>query len=162
MFSGSELIALVLALQVIEPLADGANQSGPARALAMAWRVERRTHFGSRAKNCMVVSLGENVAVRFFKEPTSARPSVSVRIGFDNQPGSLRYLRVNRKVFQSNKDSFAGPVADDIVERLKLPGEFAFEWAKRPDYAKRQGLFGTGDFAARAEECLRWLDGKRV
>ncbi len=162
MFGASELITLVLAFQAIEPLPDGAIQSWSVSALPMAWRAERQTQSGSGGKTCIVVSLHKNVTVRFFKEHTGARARVSVRIGFDNQPASLRYLRVNRKIFQIDEDSFVGSVATDIVERLKLPGVFAFEWARRPDYAKRQGLFGTGDFAGRAEECLRWLDGKRV
>ena len=162
MFSSSELITLLLAFQAIGPLPDRANQPWSVGALPMAWRVERQTLFGSGGKACVVVSIRKNVTVRFFKKQTAARTSVSVRIGFDNQPASLRYLRVNRKVFQSDKSSFVGSVANDIVEQLKLPGVFAFEWAKRPDFGKRQGLFGTGDFAARAEECLSWLAGKRV
>ena len=162
MFSASKLMALVLALQAFEPMVDDAIQPWAAAALPMAWRVERQTDFGSGSKTCVVVSLGEDVAVRFFKKHSTVRPSVSVRIGFDNQPASLRYLRVNRKVFVSDKDSFVGPVADDIVERLKSRGQFAFEWAKRPGYAKRQGLFGTGNFAARVEDCTRWLNGNRA
>ena len=52
---------------------------------------------------------------------------------------------------------FRGAEAEEIVRVLKSPGEFAFEWAKRPDGAKRGGLYGTGDFAAKAATCERWV-----
>ncbi len=162
MFGVIELVALVLALPTVQPMADGARQPTSAAALSMAWRIERGTDLTSGSKTCSVVSLGENVTVRFFRKPVSGPSSVSVSIGFNNQPGSLRYLRIGRKIFQTDQKSFNGPVAADIVKRLKLPGELAFEWARRPDYAKRQGLFGTGDFGARADECRRWLDDTRV
>ena len=58
-----------------------------------------------------------------------------MRVGSDNQPGSLRYLRVNERFFQTDEPNFRGAEAAAIVELLKTPGEFAFEWAQRPDEA---------------------------
>ncbi len=157
-----EFVALVLVAQTVQPMANAANQPTSTKALSMAWRIERRTDLASGDKTCTVLSIGKSVVVRFIRQPVTGRSSVSVWIGSNNQPGSLRYLRIGRKIFQTDQDRFIGPEAADIVKRLKLPGELAFEWARRPDYAKRQGLFGTGDFGARADECLHWLDDTRV
>ena len=86
----------------------------------------------------------------------------TVRVGFDNQPGSLRYLRINRSYYTTTGVVFYGPEADAIVALLKSPGEFAFEWAKRPDYSKQQGLFGNGDFATKAAQCEGWMKGAPI
>ena len=131
-------------------------------AIPMAWRIDRETGSALGHRSCLVVSLGGDVIARLSKERRAKTAVWSVTIGFDNQPGSLRYLRVNKTIHQTDKDSFRGTEAKEIVELLKSPGEFAFEWAKRPDYAKRPGLFGTGDFAAKAAECQRWMMGTRA
>lgn len=158
----SELVVSLLALHGAGPTLDADRLRRPVAALPMAWRVERLDGPGPGDRTCLVRSLGRFVTVRFFRPHTAARARVTVRVGYRNQPGSLQYLRINRKIFQTSEDSFEGRVAEDIVARLKGPGEFAFEWAMRPDYAKRQGLFAIGAFAARAEECARWLEGRRA
>ena len=164
-------ISMQLALAVMAIVATtvpGPPDTDEARALrqidaiAMAWRIDREIGAASGDKICLVISLGRDVIARLSKEPRAKTAAWSVTIGFDNQPGSLRYLRINKTIFQTDKDSFRGTEAKEIVALLKSPGEFAFEWAKRPDYAKRPGLFGNGDFAAKAAECDRWMTGTRV
>ncbi len=71
-------------------------------------------------------------------------------------------MRINKKIFTTDKQSFRGTEADEMIELLKSPGEFAFEWFQRPDYAKRHGLFGTGDLAAKAAACEDWMNGRRI
>lgn len=158
-------LALMPALAMLFMAPSNGHRAGPpwqAAAIPMTWHIERAIDAMSDQKTCVILSLGGDVSVRVFKEPQAKVASWSVRVGVDNQPGSLRYLRVNRKYFQTDKDSFGGTEAEEIVERLKAPGEFAFEWAKRPDDAKRPGLFGTGDFAAKSAECESWVSGPRV
>lgn len=142
----------------------GAGEAGLMRqidAIPMIWRIDREIGSASGHKSCFVVSLGRDVIVRLFKE-THARTTWTVRVGFDNQPGSIRYLRINKRYFQTDQPSFRGAEAEEIVAFLKLPGEFAFEWAQRPNDAKRPGLFGTGNFAAKLAECERWITGTHV
>ena len=126
--------------------------------IAMAWRVDRETDAASGDRSCFVISWGGDVIVRLHKLRQAKAATWSVMIGFDSQPGSVRYLRINRKYFTTAEQGFRGTEADEIVKLLKSPGEFAFEWAKWPDHSKRQGLFGTGDFAAKAAECELWVD----
>jgi hypothetical protein len=85
-----------------------------------------------------------------------------VHVGVDNQPGSLRYLRVGKRIFQTAEERFDGAEAAEIVVRLKLPGEFVLEWAARPGGAKRGGLYRTGNFGAQAEACEIWMAGRRI
>ncbi len=130
--------------------------------IPMAWRVERENDTASGDRSCFLISWGSDVIVRLHK-PNQAKPATwSVMIGFDSQPGSVRYLRINRKYFTTAEQGFHGSEADEIVQLLKSPGEFAFEWGKRPDYAKRQGLFGTGNFVAKAAECENWMKGTKA
>ena len=142
-----------------------AAAAGPLRhvdAVPMTWRVERRSGPEAGAKSCRVISLGGNVTALLTK-PRGARAGTwSVRVGYDNQPGSLRYLRIDKKYFQTDRPSFRGGDAAEIVALLKTPGEVVFEWGKRPDYSKRGGLFATGDFAARAAQCERWIGEARI
>ena len=108
-----------------------------------------------------MISWGGDVIVRLHKSSQATAATWSVMIGADSQPGSVRYLRVNRKYFTTAEQGFRGTEAAEIVTLLKSPGEFAFEWAKWPDQAKQGGLFGTGDFAAKAAACERWVDQDR-
>ncbi len=131
-------------------------------AVPMTWHIERNTGSASGQRLCSVISLGGDVSARLLKEGPAGDAAWSVAVGFDSQPGSLGYLRVNRKYYTTDKPSFRGAEAAEIVALLKSPGEFVFEWAQRPDHAKRGGLFGTGDFAAKAATCELWIDGTRV
>ncbi len=131
-------------------------------ALPMIWQVERNPGSAPGTRNCAVISRGGDVVARLCEPRQGPPPVWSVVVGFDNQPGSLRYLRINDRYFTSDAPSFHGSEADAIVALLETPGVFAFEWARRPDYAKRQGLFGTGDFAAKAAECEDWMKGRRA
>ena len=126
--------------------------------IPMAWRVDRETDAASGDRSCFVISWGGDVIVRLYKPRQAKAATWSVMIGFDSQPGSVRYLRINRKYFTTAEQGFRGTEAGEIVKLLKSPGVFAFEWAKWPDHSKRQGLFGTGDFAAKAAECELWVD----
>ncbi len=126
--------------------------------IPMAWRVDREDDAASGDRSCFLISWGGDVIVRLHKPRQAKAAAWSVMMGFDSQPGSVRYLRINRKYFTTAEQGFRGAEADEIVQLLKSPGEFAFEWAKRPDHAKRGGLFGTGDFAAKAAQCERWVD----
>ncbi len=126
--------------------------------IAMAWRVDRETDAASGDRSCFVISWGGDVIVRLHKLRQAKAATWSVMIGFDSQPGSVRYLRINRKYFTTAEQGFRGTEADEIVKLLKSPGEFAFEWAKWPDHSKRLGLYGTGDFAAKAAEYELWVD----
>ncbi len=163
------LAVLALVAAAATALPDGAR-AGLLRQIAgipMAWRIERVTDPASGDKSCSVISIGGDVSARLFKERRGKAAAWSLSVGFANQPGSLRYLRIGKRYFQSAEASFRGAEAEEIVERLKLPGEFVFEWAQRPDHAnrggaKRGGLYGTGDFAAKAAACEAWMKGTRV
>lgn len=144
------------------PHSDRASSLRHIASAPMTWRIDREIGSESGRKTCFVFSRGGDVIVRLSKDRQAKTATWSVLIGFDNQPGSLRYVRINRKFYTTDKQSFRGPEANEIVELLKLPGELAFEWFKSPDYSKRQGLFGTGDFAGKAAECDRWMNGLRV
>ncbi len=91
-----------------------------------------------------------------------ARRSGPWRVGAGNQPSSLRYLRLGKRIFQTAEERFDGAVAAEIVARLKRPGAFVLEWAASPGGAKRGGLYQTGNFADRAESCETWMGGRRV
>lgn len=134
----------------------------PAAALAMAWRVESMTDAQSGAKTCQIISLGEDVTARLAQATPEGEAVWSVLIGYDNQPGSLRYFRVNWKIFQTAEASFTGDDASAIIALLKEPGEFVFEWIKGPNETKRGALFGVGDFATKAALCEAWLSGTSI
>ena len=133
-----------------------------AAALPTAWHIERTSDPKSGARHCALISSFGHVTARLGREPGAEKTSWSVAVGFDNAPGSLRYLRVNRAIYTTAEARFRGAEATEIVTRLKAPGAFAFEWAKRPGSAKQAGLFGTGDFAAKAAQCERWIQGPRA
>ena len=122
-----------------------------ARGVAMEWTLQLL--LSPNHRTCRISSTRGNVRIEM------AADRLSVWVGIDNQPGSLRYLRINRDMFVSSDDRFSGDEAARIVERLRRPGEVSFEWAARPNWAKRQGLFKTGNFATRLEACKSWLGG---
>ncbi len=142
----------------------------PVAALPMAWRVERELGDGPGARACAVVALGGEVRARLAEpegggqgEPEGGGVAAwAVRVGVGNQPGSLRYLRIGTRIFQTDRARFEGAEAAEIVARLKRPGVFVLEWAARPDGAKRGGLYQTGNFAERAQACETWIAGRRV
>ena len=138
----------------------------PVAALPMAWRVEREPGDGTSGRACAVVSLGGELRARL-SEPEPGGPGEStaawaVGVGVGNQPGSLRYLRVGKRIFQTAEARFEGAEAAEIVARLKLPEVFVLEWAAGPDGAKRGGLYKTGNFAERAQACEFWMKGRRI
>ncbi len=133
----------------------------PVAGLPMAWRMERELDGGPGARACAVVSLGGEVRARLFEREGGAA-AWAVRVGVDNQPGSLRYLRIGKRIFQTDQARFEGDEAAEIVARLKLPGDFVLEWAAGPGGAKRGGLYQVGNFAAQAEACEIWLAGRRI
>ena len=134
----------------------------PVAALPMAWRVEREAGSGPSERSCTVVSLGGELRARLAEGEGGGTAVWAVRLGVDNQPGSLRYLRVGKRIFQTDKARFGGAEAAEIVARLKLPEVFVLEWAAGPGGAKRGGLYQTGNFAEHAETCETWLTGKRI
>lgn len=149
---GAMVAALVAAMVL-------AHAPGPAAALAMAWRVESMTDKDSGAKTCRIISLGDDVTASLSQDQQDGEAAWTVLIGFDNQPDSLRYFRVNWKIFQTAEPRFQGDDAAAIIALLKEPGEFVFEWIKGPNETKRGALFGVGDFAAKAALCEAWLSG---
>lgn len=166
MWDPLHLIATAVLVAATQGMAvPGSETADPPReisALQMVWQVERNAGSASGTRSCAVISRGGDVVARLGDLRQGPPPAWSVVVGFDNEPGSLRYLRINDSYFTSDKPSFHGSEADAIVALLKGPGVFAFEWARRPDYAKRQGLFGTGDFAAKAAACEDWMKGRRA
>ena len=134
----------------------------PAAALPMAWRVEREGGDGPGVRACVVVALTGDVRARLSEPEAGGAAAWTVRVGADNQPGSLRYLRLGKRIFQTAEERFDGAVAAEIVARLKRPGAFVLEWAASPGGAKRGGLYQTGNFADRAESCETWMGGRRV
>ncbi len=138
----------------------------PVAALPMAWRVAREPGDGPGGRACAVVALTGEVRARLAEPegggPGESVPAWAVRVGVGNQPGSLRYLRIGKRIFQTDRARFEGAEAAEIVARLKLPGRFVLEWAASPDGAKRGGLYQTGNFAERAENCETWMAGRRV
>ena len=149
---------VVVALLPMAAWPDAAGAVRQIEAIAMAWRLVQATDAATGRRSCAVVSLGGDVTARLV-EAGPGPATWTVVVGFGNQPGSLRYLRVDKAIYTTAESEFEGREAGDIVARLAKAVEFAFEWAARPDYRKRQGLFGTGDFAARAAACEDWIDG---
>jgi len=158
------LAAMLLIETTVMALSGADTASAPRRvaAVPMVWHVERLAGSASDHRSCSVISRGGEVTARLLETGQVQPPAWSVVVGFDNQPGSLRYLRINDSYFTSDEPLFHGAEAEAIVALLKSPGEFAFEWAQRPDYAKRLGLFGTGNFAVKAAECEDWMKGTRA
>ncbi len=134
----------------------------PAAALPMAWRVERVLGDGPGARACAIVALTGELRARLTEPEAGGVAAWAVRVGVGNQLGSLRYLRIGTRIFQTDQARFEGAEAAEIVARLKAPGEFVLEWAARPGGAKRGGLHGTGNFAERAETCETWMTGRRI
>ncbi len=150
-----------IALAAVLLVAGLLYQASPAAAMiAMSWSLESRVDPATGDKSCLITSLGGDITARLSldKDYTTIW---SVMVGFDNQPGSVRYLRIDGEVFQNAEASFQGDVAVDIVARLitPTPGLFVFEWIKGPNEAKRGGLYGAGNFAAKASLCEAWLWG---
>ena len=119
-----------------------------AAIISMSWRLESMVDANSGEKICRVISLGDDVTARLNENPDGVEAAWSVMVGVDNQPGSVRYLRINRKIFQTAEPSFVGDDAADIVALLKDPGDFVYEWIKGPEETKRGALYSIGDFAA--------------
>ncbi|MFQ5466530.1 MAG: hypothetical protein ACE5DS_00180 [Kiloniellaceae bacterium] len=153
---------IVAAVGIVPPGAGWPRVAHEIAAIPMTWRVDQRPPRVPEHKSCGVVSRGGNVTARLTAAGAGGPPVWSVRVGYHNSPNSLRYLRVGRAYFTSDQESFRGREAAEIVTRLKAPGVVAFEWAARPSHAKRGGLFATGDFAAKAAMCERWMGGTRA
>ena len=134
----------------------------PAAALPMAWRVERVPGDRPGARACVVIGLTGALRARLAEPEAGGTAAWTVRVGVGNQPGSLRYLRLGKRIFQTAEARFDGAEATEIVARLKRPGEFVLEWAAGPDGAKRGGLYATGNFAEQAETCETWITGRRI
>lgn len=134
----------------------------PVAALPMAWRIERVPGAAAGDRSCTVISLFGAVRARLSAQGRAGAPAWVVRVGEDNQPGSLRYLRIGKRIFQTDRERFQGAEAAEIVARLKMPGSFAFEWAAQPGYAKHAGLYETGNFAEQAAICEDWMTGTRT
>jgi len=145
-------------------LAGSAPSASPALAAAipMSWTVEHRTDSASGSRICAVASHGGDVTARLIQEVAVTAAAWTVTVGRGNAPDSLRYIRIGKAYYTSDRPSFGGDEAEEIVARLKSPGEFAFEWAQAPDFGKRQGLYGTGNFAAKAAQCEQWIGGTRI
>jgi hypothetical protein len=134
----------------------------PVAGLPMAWRVERDAGDEPAARACAVVALTGVVRARLAEPEDGGAAVWTVHVGVGNLPGSLRYLRIGKRIFQTAGARFEGAEAAAIVARLKLPGEFVLEWAAGPGGAKRGGLFDTGTFAAQAGICETWMAGTRA
>ncbi len=83
----------------------------PAAALPMAWRVEREPGDGPGTRACAVVALTGEVRVRLTEAKSGGAAAWAVWVGVDNQPGSLRYLRVGKRIFQTAEERFDGAEA---------------------------------------------------
>ena len=154
----SPRVALAAALLVAALLYQAPHA---AAMIAMSWTLESKVDPATGDKSCLITSLGGDITARMSLDSQEYTTIWSVMIGFDNQPGSVRYLRIDGEVFQNAEASFQGDVADDIVARLitPIPGLFVFEWIKGPNEVKRGGLYAAGNFAAKASLCEAWLWG---
>jgi len=131
-------------------------------AIPMAWAVEQTADPKTGDRVCLVASPGRDVTARLTQDSGAETATWTVIVGHDNSPGSLRYLRIGKAYYTSDQPSFQLGEAREIMALLRSPGELVFEWAQAPDHAKRGGLFGTGDFAAKAAKCEDWIGGTRI
>jgi hypothetical protein len=133
-----------------------------AAAIPMWWALDQDIDLTTGERVCTLTSHGGDVTARLTQESGARAATWSVIVGHGNAPNSLRYIRIGKAYYTSDQPSFQGSDAEEIVARLKSPGAFSFEWAQAPDYAKRQGLFGTGDFVAKATACEQWIGGNQI
>ncbi len=154
--------ALLIALSLAAPEDTRTRQLRKIAASPMTWRLERTTGVEPGGKRCALSSRGGDVNAFLRRDPRSKAAAWSIRIGRDSQPNSVLYLRIDKRYFQSRSGRLEGVQAAEIVNLLKGSSVVAFEWARRSDRAKRQGLFGIGDFAAKAAACERWVDLDRA
>ena len=91
------VLSVVAASVMAPPETDETDNLRQIDAISMTWRIHRETDAASGRKRCFVIARGGDVIVRLFKEPQAKTPTWSVRVGFDSQPGSLRYLRINKR-----------------------------------------------------------------
>ena len=112
-----------IALAAVLSVAGLLSQASPAAAMiAMSWSLESRVDPATGDKSCLITSLGGDITARLSLDSQAKTMTWSVMIGFGNQPGSVRYLRIDGEVFQNAEASFQGDVADDIVARLIFAG----------------------------------------
>ena len=87
-----------------------ADLSSQIDVIPMAWRVEREDDAGSGERSCFLISWGVDVIVRLHKPDATTAATWFVLVGFDNEPGSVRYLRINRKYFTTAEHQIARPL----------------------------------------------------
>lgn len=94
---------------------------GDARQIATiptSWAVEQGIDSATGQRFCLVVSRGRNVTARLTQESGARSAAWTVIVGHNNSPGSLRYLRIGKAYYTSDRPSFRGGDAKEIMGRL--------------------------------------------
>ena len=102
-FTAATFAALLLAAGTVPPQ-EISN-------IPMAWQITQGINPSTGNRHCTVVSLGGDVTAGLSQEENAGPALWSVRVGFGNQPGSLRYIRINRQYYTTDKESFRGKAA---------------------------------------------------
>lgn len=133
----------------------------PAADAAQAgWTTERAVLPGG-GRACTVISTRGDLRTRVEQHSGLARLVMHVKVGRNNQPGSLSYLRIDRRMYQTDEERFTGAEAEDIIGRLATSDEFVVEWFRR-GFAKRGGLYRTGRFGEAMRACRAWVTGTDI
>ena len=81
----------------------------------------------------------------------------AVSIGYSNEPGSPRYLKVDQRRFYTTKDWFSPGDSDEIVFALSKGETAAIEWTHWPDLQVRREKIALTGFAGAASKCEKEL-----
>ena len=84
----------------------------------MSWTVEQSIDSGTGDRICLVVSRGRDVTARLAQESGARTAAWTVIVGHDNSPGSLRYLRIGKAYYTSDRPSFRDSEAKEIVGQV--------------------------------------------
>ena len=96
------------------------------------------------------------MVVAIFME-ANGRTFWAVAIGYSNEPGSPRYLKIDQRRFYTTEDWFSPGDSDEIVFALSKGETAAIEWTHWPDLQVRREQIALAGFAGAASKCEKEL-----